>query len=184
MVSLCWLLAPRAEAEEPAPVSQDVQVYLEAPVLEVPSWLLRREPVPSMNQSLSVTTDLYELMHFGVGRLDAAPDSPLWRHAAAKVLTLGADVVTLPLPGFLGWQHEEWHRAILARHGISSHDGVYDLKLFASSVPVSHIDDADLSRLKRESPADMVRLAEAGIEGNDELATQLHKVQFFQGTRR
>lgn len=152
-------------------------------MLEVPSWLLREQPVPSMNQSLWVTTDLYELMHFGIGRLDAAPDSSFWRHAGAKVLTLGADLVTLSVPGFLGWQHEEWHRAVLARHGISSHDGIYELKLFSSTTSVDQIDDADLSRLKREAPADMVRLAEAGIEGNYELATQLHKVQFFQGTQ-
>jgi hypothetical protein len=182
LVAVSVALGSVSRAAAQSSPSPDARLYIEAPVLDMP-WLFEGGPVPSMQQSLWAATDLYELMHFGIGRLDAAPDAPLWRRVAAKTLILGADVATLSLPGFAGWQHEEWHRAVMAQHGIGSHNGIYDLQLFAGPVAVSRVDDADLARLKRDHPADMVRLTAAGLEANYELATQLHRVQFFQGTR-
>lgn len=182
IIVVAFVLAHVSAAKAQPAAARDARVYLELPVLEAP-WLLEGGLVPSMRQSLWAATDLYELMHFGIGQLDEAPDAPLWRRVLARTLILGADVATTNVPGFLGWQHEEWHRAVLAYRGIDSYNGIYDLQLVAGHVAVSRLEDADLVRLKRDHPADMVRLTAAGLEANYELATELHRVQFFQGTR-
>jgi hypothetical protein len=85
--------------------------------------------------------------------------------------------ITLPLAD--AWLHEEWHRAVLSNRGIASRNDVYNLDLFASTIAVSHLRDEDLVRLKREHPAEQVRLQEAGIEGELSLATALEKRWFF-----
>ncbi len=64
-----------------------------------------------------------------------------------------------------------------------SYNDVYDLPLFAETIAVSHVDDADLIRLKRDHPADQVRLSAAGIEAQNEFVTALEKDAFFSGVR-
>jgi hypothetical protein len=60
------------------------------------------------------------------------------------------------------WLHEEWHRAVLSHCGIASYNDTYKFRLFGGVVNVSHVRDEDLERLKREHPAEFVRLAAAG----------------------
>jgi hypothetical protein len=175
------LLATVSRAvSQPAPPPPGVVLQLELPVFEVPDNVEDGFVWPSMGQSLWVTTDFYQLMHFGLGRAFELnhPDSA--RRFLARLGIAAADVVTLALPGALAWQHEEWHRAVMSQYGIASFNDVYDFELFASSIAVSHVSDQDLIALKRDHPADQVRLSAAGIEGNYELATNLERLSFRQ----
>ncbi len=164
---------------QPAPPPPGVALHLELPVFEVPDNVQDGLVWPSMGQSLWVTTDFYQLMHFGLGRAFELnhPDSA--RRFLARLGIAAADVVTMALPGALAWQHEEWHRAVMSQYGIASFNDVYDFELFASSIAVSHVSDQDLIALKRDHPADQVRLSAAGIEGNYELATNLERLSFM-----
>jgi hypothetical protein len=83
----------------------------------------------------------------------------------------------------MGWMHEEWHRAVMSRRGIDSYDDIYDFPFFRPLINVSHVTDADLVRLKREHPADQVRLSSAGIESDFALGTAFDKDRFFYDTR-
>ena len=81
------------------------------------------------------------------------------------------------------WLHEEWHRAVLGRRGISSFNDVYNLPLFSDSIAVSHVRDAELAQLKQNHPAEFVRLSAAGIEAQYEFNLELEKDRFFSGVR-
>jgi hypothetical protein len=141
-----------------------------------------RRGAPSMQQSLWLTTDLYALAHYGLG-LVVDPYSDVWWKRFLSVTAIGAfDALTIELPGLAAWQHEEWHRAVMAYRHIDSYDDIYDFRIFSSLVNVSHVSDADLVRLKAEHPADHVRLSAAGIEGNYELARNIEKARFFGRT--
>lgn len=190
--------ASRARAQDagiPAPSSAGVavpeapppptppSVYLELPLVDVPFVTANGGAAPSMEQSLWVTADLYQLMHVGIGRL-ANPYAGSWgQRLLGQLGIVAADVVTLALPGFLAWHHEEWHRAVMSWRGMSSFDDVYELNVFSSVINVSHVSDEDLIRLKAEHPADQVRMSTAGIEANYAGAHVLEGAAFFQGTR-
>jgi hypothetical protein len=79
------------------------------------------------------------------------------------------------------WLHEEWHRAVLSRHRISSYNEVYEFNFFSSTISVSHVDDNGLVRLKRDNLADMVRLSEAGIEAQYYAIKISRENYFFSG---
>ncbi|HLP43420.1 MAG TPA: hypothetical protein VK465_18095 [Fibrobacteria bacterium] len=83
------------------------------------------------------------------------------------------------LPPGGAWLHEEWHRAVLARRGAGSRNGVYDLDIGASVIAVDHVADADLARLKADHPEDFVRLMSAGIEAETEAHRQMRLHNFL-----
>jgi hypothetical protein len=56
--------------------------------------------------------------------------------------------------------HQEYQRAVLARSGITSNNGYY-----FTYTRVTGISDNELSRLKAENPAELVRAHAAGVEG-------------------
>jgi hypothetical protein len=134
---------------------------------------------PSMAQSLAMTKDIaqgihWTLEHYAARRGDRSETRILLSFGA-----LCAEFALLTLPGGYSWLHEEWHRAVLTNRHISSYNGVYDFQLLSNAIPVSHVADADLVRLKRAYPADMVRLSAAGNEAQLELARSLRKELFF-----
>lgn len=191
---LCWLLTlattfpsqARAEQEPAAAPEQRVPhgVFLEAPLVDVPFTIGHGGAFPSMQQSLWITTDFYEAIHFGIGAwLDPPPDHGRGRHPILYRLLLGAfDVLTGVLPLAFAWQHEEWHRAVLSHYGIGSYNGVYHMDILSNLISVDHVRDEDLAWLKANHPADQVRLSTAGIEGNQQLAANLERVGFFENT--
>lgn len=85
------------------------------------------------------------------------------------------------LPPGEGWLHEEWHRAVLARRGAESHDGIYHYDIGASLIYVDGVQDADLEDLKRDHPADFIRLMSAGIESQVEAQRLMRRNNFFLG---
>lgn len=174
--------------EPPVPGAADHKVvrpgiYAELTVIDAPFAVAHGLSAPSMEQSLWLTAGLYQGMHLGLAAL-LDPMSPSWQRRALGVLAIAtADVLTIQLPGFLAWQHEEWHRAVMSSRGIDSFNDIYRLQLFSDIVNVSHVTDDDLVRLKAQHPADQVRLGMAGIEGNYASAHALEKAAFFHDAR-
>jgi hypothetical protein len=158
-------------------------VYLELPAVDLPFQTANGGSWPSMGQSMWVTADLYQGIHYGLGQL-ADPYSPrVWKQLLGMAMIGVFDALTMTVPGLLAWQHEEWHRAVMSWRGVGSYNDVYRLHLTDSIINVSHVSDDDLVRLKAQHPADQVRLSMAGIEGNYAEAQTLENIQFFNGTR-
>ncbi len=67
----------------------------------------------------------------------------------------------------------------MSHRGISSFNEIYEFPLFAETISVKHVKDEDLIRLKREYPADMVRMHASGIEAQYELNFALEKDRFY-----
>jgi len=158
-------------------------IWLELPVVELPFNTAHGYRVPGMQQALAISGDGYQLLHFGVEQFLDPWRTHGWTRVAAIATMSAVDVLSFRLPLFAGWQHEEAHRAILGRHGIDSRDGIYDIFQLSLKVGVTELADDDLVRLKAADPAELVRLASAGIEANYELATQVEKTRFFHQTR-
>jgi hypothetical protein len=139
---------------------------------------------PSMRQSMAVTKDTYYAVH---GALLSIPYPKSWPSWVVTLLDWGVigatDYYTFAVPPFLGWHHEEWHRAVMSQYGIGSYDDINDFPIGQELVSVSHVKDADLVRLKREHPADQVRLSAAGIEADFARQIEFDKDRFFFGTR-
>jgi hypothetical protein len=134
---------------------------------------------PSMAQSLAMTKDLAQGIHWTLARIIAKQGDRGETQILRSFGSLLAEIALISLPGGYSWLHEEWHRAALTNRGISSYNGIYDFRILSSTVPVSHVADADLVMLKREYPADMVRLSAAGNEAQIELVRSLRKELFF-----
>lgn len=158
-----------------------VDLHFELPLVDVPFQTENGGAWPSMEQATWVTANLYQGSHFLLAKL-LDPHSPRWGKAlGAKVIITVFDGLTVLVPGFLAWQHEEWHRAVMSWRDIGSYDDVYNLD-FGGITNVSHVTDEDLVRLKAQHPADSVRMSMAGIEGNYAEAFALEKMQFFEHT--
>ncbi len=145
-----------------------------------------RSPVPSMEESLTWTESLFGLGHTGIARFaESAQIDKRSRDQTILVSQIIYDslLIYLPVPGGTAWLHEEWHRAVLGRRGMGSFDDVYTEKPGSETISVSHVQDEDLRRLKKEHPAEMVRLMEAGMEAQAAQNLSLMKRTFFFGTR-
>jgi len=172
--------APLAPGAAP-PVATSVDLHLELPLVDLPFQTANGGSWPSMEQSVWVSSMLYQGTHLLAGKI-LDPNSPrLGKAIGGKVVISVLDGLTVLLPGFLGWQHEEWHRAVMSWRHISSYDDIYKVEL-SDITNVSHVTDEDLTRLKAEHPADSVRMSMAGIEGNYAEAFALEKMQFFEHT--
>lgn len=161
------------------------------PLLDYPSNFTNGYSPPSMDQSLYLSKGVAQSAHWGIGAgMRVLWEKPLenptwWKHYLARLTTVSAivcfDMLYNYIPPGYAWLHEEFHRAVMSNRGISSYNDVYNFKLFASSISVSHVADSELVRLKRDYPADMVRLHEAGIEGEHLLAIEMQRDCFFLG---
>ncbi|MDY7230277.1 hypothetical protein [Hyalangium rubrum] len=183
LVSLCVLLgAFAARAEEPsAPLARSGRFRPRLSLVDVPFNV--RHGAPSMRQA----ADMQELvMGGGSWAIDLlgeriGQNSRSWVRPVVEVpllLTwalLGATV----LPGGDAWFHEEWHRAVLSRHGVSSFNGVYELRLFSEFIYVKHVSDEGLTFIKEQHPQDFVRLSAAGMEAQVASNVRLQRDIFY-----
>lgn len=170
LVMLLVVPLPALAGDEP-----NHTAWIDIPLLDLPENL--DGTVPSMQQSLGVGAAFYETSHAAIQ--SAFGERRGWARAATALF----DYVTtaeLILPGGDAWVHEEFHRAVMSNHGISSFNDVYKLELSPDAIAVSRVKDDDLIRLKRERPADMVRLGAAGIEGENLMVQRLQKQRFFR----
>lgn len=162
--------ATLARAQEDAP-------KIDVTLFDAPYNVAHGLRAPSMQQSLTLTASTYDLAHLSLQNVFGDKHEKLNKTAVAAFDFL--TVAVLPLPLTDAWLHEEWHRAVMGSRGIDSFDDVYKLETGAVSISVSHVTDEDLIRLKKEHPADLVRLDEAGVEGETMLVQRLEKEHFF-----
>ncbi len=168
---LFTLLVSLAFAEESRPTAT-----VEIPIIDLPDMDNGRLRVPTMQQSLDVSSAFHETGAVALQRSFGQHERRgKWAVGIFDFLTLGV----VPLPFSDIWLHEEWHRAVLSSRRIGSRNDVYDFDVAADSIAVSHVRDEDLIRLKRDHPEDQVRLQEAGIEGELMLMQRLQKDHFF-----
>ncbi|MBI4538917.1 MAG: hypothetical protein HY704_05325 [Gemmatimonadetes bacterium] len=168
-------LAPAATAGH-APAPAALPLRLDLPVLDAPYNLAHGVRVPSMRQSLSLSAGFYEASHRAIREAWGKGG----RLMASSVVLFDYLATYLPLGD--SWLHEEYHRAVMGNRGIDSHNDVYNFKIGAEAIAVSHVKDEDLARLKRQHPAEQVRLSAAGLEGGYRLLQELEKNGFFRGT--
>ena len=152
------------------------RLRFELPLVDAPFSIANGLSLPSMQQSLAVTEAFYEGAHYGIQR---SIGRGRLRTPLNRVATALFDYYTIAVPFGDVWLHEEFHRAGLSRRGISSYNDTYALSLGATTISVSDIADEDLVRLKSRHPAEFVRLAAAGIEGEYELLSRLQRSRFF-----
>ncbi len=171
LLTFVILLTGQAMADEQP--QQQPSLILELPVIDYPFNWSDGYTAPSMQQSLNITKDFYQYGHYKFEQW--YPDRP----TARTFSIIAFDVLTTWLPFGDAWLHEEWHRAVMSNRKIDSYNEVYDFPLFAETISVKRIKDEDLVRLKKEYPADMVRLHAAGIEAQYELNFSIEKDHFY-----
>ncbi len=97
----------------------------------------------------------------------------------ANITAAATDFLLIKSPFGFAYQHEEFHRSVMAVHGIYSYDEVWEFgKGF--DIAVTHVYDENLSWLKRKYPADMVRLMSAGVEAEYAFIHRLREDNFFE----
>lgn len=141
-------------------------------------------PVPSMEESLSLAKNINQLAHRGIAYFvnENMDDFSPYKKRIAAILSIATfDLAGGYLPLGTSWLHEEWHRAVMGSRNISSFDEVYTTSFGASVISVSHIRDDDLSELKKNHPAEMVRLSSSGMEAQSYMNRELRKDSFYYG---
>jgi len=172
-IQLLCLLASRCLVAETLDIDKfRPPLPLNYPLIDLPYNHSDGFRMPSMGQSLAATKSFYQYAHYNIGSTELTPFQQ-------RLSVIGFDVVATFLPLGTAWQHEEWHRAVMGQYGIDSYNEVYEFQFFVETIAVSRVKDEDLIWLKRNHPADMVRLHSAGIEADYELALALEKDQFF-----
>ncbi len=180
MVIFCLLQGSVLFAFEQPLLDRNQSQTLDVPILETPFNLDFSGAWPSMNQSMVISSAFYQAMHSSVDRgLQEKNTAPILR----RLTLVGLDILTYELPLSAAWMHEEWHRAVMTRRHVGSHNDVYDLKLFSTLISVSHETDEDLSRMKAESPSDFVRMSSAGIESETVQNLYLEKDIYFNNSK-
>ena len=152
------LLVPVVHAEAPDGVSVDV------PLVEVPDLVAPRAGWPSFDDANDLAVAADRLVVFGVqrGMFALFPDKVGLRMGIGMPI---AGVAAIGTVFFGSWAHEESHRAVLRNRGIASRNGLYFPEAWSNgTISVDHVSDGDLATLKRDHPADTVRLMSAGIE--------------------
>jgi hypothetical protein len=172
-ITIILCIALQSNGAEPSNSESANAISISLPLLDYPENYDSYPVIPTMQQSIEVTKTFYQGTHYIIGRL--VPRS----FFGYELLHNGFDFLSFYLPFGESWLHEEFHRAVMSRWGIDSYNEVYDFNLLSSVIKVSHVRDDDLVRLKDEHPADMVRLAEAGMEGQYSYFLSLQKDRFF-----
>ncbi len=176
---LAAVLPAGVSAYEPEPgqwyLDSHRGVVLRFPLADIPFNYADGYSFPSMNQSLYLAKDSAQAAHSAVSYF-LRPEGKWFEFFGLVAF----DIVFTYLPGGSAWLHEEWHRAVMTNRRVASFDDVYRFDLFAESIAVSHVKDSDLARLKKEHPADFVRLSAAGNEAEIELITLMRRDSFFE----
>jgi hypothetical protein len=146
------------------------------PLVELPFNQTTNYAWPSMQQSLMLSSSVYQTAHTVIERKSDENDVS---NLGKRLFIVGFDFVVNGLPLGSGWMHEEWHRAVMTNRHVASQNDVYKLNVFSELIAVSHVDDEELIRLKKDFPADQVRLSAAGIESQTAQNFYLEKAEFF-----
>jgi hypothetical protein len=173
------LTTPIFAEETPSPIKNESKdMPLQIPLGEFPFNYNEGFSFPGMEQSLHYNITTETIIHESIGSYLEKQIGTGYTFVAIALFDM---MVMTYLPPGSAWLHEEWHRAVMANRGIDSYNEVYEFNFFSSTIAVSHVHDDDLIRLKRDHPADMVRLSEAGIEAQYESVKRSRENYFFSG---
>jgi hypothetical protein len=145
------------------------------------SWL----GSPSMGQSMGVGVSFYHLTHAGLGALADPNHVSFWPRFFTRFGFFAFDFLTADFPGYAAWTHEEWHRAVMTRRGVSSYNEINDYfkgRDDTGAIAVSGVRDDGLARMKREANQDFTRLQSASLEAQWEQNRRFAFDSFFHGT--
>lgn len=99
----------------------------------------------------------------------------------ANITALATDYLIIKLPYGYAFQHEEFHRAVMTSRCIYSFDEVWKFGK-GLDIAVTSVKDEDLIYLKKNYPADQVRLSAAGVEGEYAYISRMREDNFFKQT--
>mgnify|MGYP000989352109 CR=1 FL=1 len=99
----------------------------------------------------------------------------------ANITALGTDYLAIKLPYGYAFLHEEFHRAVLSTRHVYSYDEVWKFGK-GLDIAVTNVMDEDLMYLKKNYPADQVRLSAAGVEGEYAYLLRMREDNFFRQT--
>ena len=145
---------------------------------------------PSMEQSTQLSLTTRYALFAGTNYLfNRQPTDnrgrKLWKTGAELLLNTALDQA---LPFGQAWQHEEFHRAVMTRYGVSSNNTLNDWLTGEKNVNsgsvsgVNKVSDSNLAGLKAISNPDFVRLAEAGGEAEIYGGQLMQQTHFFYNT--
>ena len=141
----------------------------------------------SMTQSTDMAHNLHGTLYFGHNLIWNQLIKPntngkyLLNRAVANIAALGTDFLAIKLPYGYAFQHEEFHRSVMTSRHIYSYDEVWSFGK-GLDIAVTHVKDEDLIYLKKNHPADLVRLAAAGVEGEYKFLQRMRADNFFLQT--
>ena len=123
--TICFLLISIVSFSQK---NDTIELSIDFPLLDFPYQanaskthgnLIKSFTNPSMNQSLQISTDLYSSINYGVNKLVNVKNKKL--NFAFRQVTAGAfDYLVNTLPLGVAWNHEEYHRAVLTKNGITN----------------------------------------------------------------
>lgn len=139
----------------------------------------------SMVQNTEVTRNLHGTFYYAHNALwyklykPTSPGRYILNRLFANITAAATDFLLIKSPYGFAYQHEEFHRSVMATRGIYSYDEVWEFgKGF--DIAVTHVSDENLSWLKSQYPADMVRLMSAGVEAEYAYIQRLREDNFFK----
>lgn len=141
----------------------------------------------SMTQTTEMTRNLHGSLYYGHNLLWNAVLKPtntkkyILNRILANVTALSTDYLAIKLPYGYAFQHEEFHRSVMATRHIYSYDEVWKFGK-GLDIAVTNVKDEDLIYLKKHFPSDQVRLAAAGVEGEYLYFQRMREDNFFKQT--
>ncbi len=165
-------------------------LILETTLFDAPYQVQTGQFFPSMEQTLLITKNYYQLSSLGTGHMahyfisDTANGKGVWREVLKGIFDIGFHIGTLAVPGGHAWLHEEYHAIIGRNNGVHGKNLVYKFPPIDELITVYDVDDADLIRMKAASNPDFVRMSAAGLEGQTHLVTRLQTDHFFYNTTK
>ena len=160
---------------------QRAKTWVDLPLIELPfnSEAPYYPALFSMRQSLRISNSYYQNFHYLIAG-DRLEEKTTW----VEFLWLsGFDLLGGATPMSNGWVHEEWHRSVLTRRKFGSFNDMNTFPFGKSWIAVSHVDDQDLVDLKKNHPAEQVRLSSAGMEAQVQQNLSLEENLFFRKSR-
>jgi hypothetical protein len=154
-------------------------VSIDVPLIDAPFNFLNDKGYvfPSMRQSAEVSTDFLQLGHRLI-------QGPRINEQRARIWGIVAfDLVMEWVPLGSSWMHEEFHRATMSRRGIGSYNDVNRFPIGSDLIAVSHVTDEDLTRFKRDHPAEFVRMSAAGMESQVVQNQIIERRHFFDDAK-
>jgi hypothetical protein len=174
--SAAWLSAQSESASSSVALKLDLPVFSLSYQIEaanIPGYnFFDSYTHPDMAASLSVTSDVYSSLHFGMNKLrDLIGQDAYWKRLVYRGGVALGDFLLyfLPIPTGYIWMHESFHRAGFTHMGLRSHINL----VFPTGGYTANDSSGDIYRY------DWPRAIAAGIESEYLLVEKMQRNNFF-----